>query len=65
MRDGPTLPAVALLAFLVMLFAGLQLWMELDSSDIAYADRGARTGWRRTRNRLRRLLGIRHVRHGF
>lgn len=54
----PTLPGFALL---VVLAGGLRLWTELDSSDIAYADRGARTWWRRTRNRLRRLLGIRHV----
>lgn len=57
----PAEPTGAGLALLVVLAGGLRLWTELDSSDIAYADRGARTWWRRMRNRLRRLLGIRHV----
>lgn len=54
----PTLGGVMLL---FLSGGGLRLWSELDSSDIAYADRDARTWWRRMRNRLRRLLGIRHV----
>lgn len=54
-------PTFAGLVLLVLCLGGLRLWMELESSDIAYADRDARGWWRRMRNRLRDLFGIRHV----
>lgn len=46
---------------MVTLFTGFRLWLKLHDSDLAYADRGARSFRRRTRNRLRRLLGIHDV----
>ncbi|HEX6041267.1 hypothetical protein [Longimicrobium sp.] len=54
-------PTLGGLMLLFLSAGGLRLWADLESSDIAYADRDARGWWRRMRNRLRRLFGIRHV----
>lgn len=54
-------PVSVMVAALAVLYLAYRLWMQLDDSDLAWADRGGRTFRRRTRNRLRRLLGLRHV----
>jgi hypothetical protein len=54
-------PSLAGLMLLFLSLGGLRVWADLESSDIAYADRDARGWWRRMRNRLRRWFGIRHV----
>jgi hypothetical protein len=43
------------------LYLGARLWLQLDDSDLAHADRGSRTWKAHARNRLRAWLGIRHV----
>lgn len=45
----------------MLLYLGVRLWLQLDDSDIAHADRGSRTWKARARNRLRAWLGIRHI----
>lgn len=44
-----------------LLMIGVKVWLQLDDSDIARSDRRGRGRKARIRNRLRRLLGIRHV----
>jgi hypothetical protein len=54
-------PVWVMAAAIAVPYLAYRLWMQLDDSDRAYADRGGRTFRRRTRNRLRRLFGLRHV----
>lgn len=52
---------LAMAAASALLFAGVRLWIRLDDSDVAYADRAGRSRAARFRQRLRRWFGIRHV----
>jgi hypothetical protein len=54
-------PGWVMATAMAVLFLAYRLGMQLDDSDLAYVDRGGRTWRRRTRNRLRRLFGLRHV----
>jgi hypothetical protein len=59
----PVPPALQLPVLLgaVALVGGVRLWVHLDDSDLAHADRNSRTWKARLRTRLRALLGMRHV----
>lgn len=60
LRVPPALQLPMLLGA-VALVAGVRLWLHLDDSDLAHADRNSRTWKARLRTRLRALLAMRHV----
>lgn len=55
---APLWVQLAGLGALLLTVGGIAFWLQLDDSDVAYADRTAGTRGARLRNRVRRLLGM-------